>query len=356
MFFRARTGEGPDEIRRPSVGKFYATLLDNEMEAAEQYFIDRMRARGLHHTVILENMKRTPQDVSQHLKLNFMLWVLNGLATSHRVATFHAHVGEQCCYLCKRDIDSIDHLCSCPVSRLLVIEAHAITDGFVELPSDKNFHWMQCSLAPEMIRHVLQINHALWRARCVLARGCAFDGRDLLRFLRKHIQDSWWTTVRKRDRQSQPPVPLVDNQKLYRTDGACRGQRRNRLRMAGAGAAYFGRGSDVLAWCCTCLGEAVTNNIAEYEGILIALRRIDRIMHDSSVIEADSLLVVNQLLGRFAVRNANLKPDFREAMALIRRIRKRGALLEFRYIYREFNQIVDQLANDGADGNDASNH
>ena len=125
--------------------------------------------------------------------------------------------------------------------------------------------------------------------------------------------------------------------------------------MAGAGAAYFRRGSEVIAWCCTCLGESVTNNIAEYEGILIALRRIDRIMHDSGVIEADSLLVVNQLLGRFAVRNENLKPYFREAMVLIRRIRDRGVLLDFRHIYREFNEVADQLANDGADGNNTSN-
>ena len=67
------------------------------------------------------------------------------------------------------------------------------------------------------------------------------------------------------------------------------------------------------------------------------------------VLEADSILVVNQILGKFVIRVPTLKPYFREIMGLIQRIRGRGQLLILRHIYREFNTVADELANNGVD-------
>ena len=89
IHFRSCTEMGPEEIRKPSVGKLYARLLDSEMSGAREYFVERLRARSLDDTAILENLKKIPAAVSQHLRLNYMLWVCNGLATTHRVATFN---------------------------------------------------------------------------------------------------------------------------------------------------------------------------------------------------------------------------------------------------------------------------
>ena len=103
-----------------------------------------------------------------------------------------------------------------------------------------------------------------------------------------------------------------------------------------------------------CLGEGFTNNTTEYEGILEALRRILRIGHPAAVLEGDTLLIISQLLGKFAVRAENLKPYFRDAMLLIRMIRQGGQQLTLRHIYREFNTIADHHANVGADGTTGS--
>mgnify|MGYP001179816691 CR=1 FL=1 len=43
---------------------------------------------------------------------------------------------------------------------------------------DADQHLLQGTLEPIEIGYILKVNHAIWRARCVLARGCAFDGRD----------------------------------------------------------------------------------------------------------------------------------------------------------------------------------
>ena len=94
----------------------------------------------------------------------------------------------------------------------------------------------------------------------------------------------------------------------------------------------------------------MTNNIAEYEGILEALRRIVRLGHANVVLEGDTLLIINQLNGQFGVKAEVLKPYFRDAMFLIRQIRDARQHLILRHIYREFNEVADGYANRGADG------
>ena len=100
----------------------------------------------------------------------------------------------------------------------------------------------------------------------------------------------------------------------------------------------------VLAELHGALGRA-TNNVAEYQGLLAALRwAVD---HDerSVHIRADSELLVKQMRGEYRVKNAGLKPLFLQACALIRQIGD----VQFEHVRREFNEDADRLSNLGMD-------
>ncbi len=67
-------------------------------------------------------------------------------------------------------------------------------------------------------------------------------------------------------------------------------------------------------------GEIVTNNQAEYRSLIAALARvleIDGAGQPSIVIRGDSKLVLEQLAGRWKVKNAGLAPLYREASSLL---------------------------------------
>ena len=67
--------------------------------------------------------------------------------------------------------------------------------------------------------------------------------------------------------------------------------------------------------------EIVTNNQAEYRSLIAALQRILETNGDASasvVIHGDSKLVLEQLAGRWKVKNAGLAPLHREASSLLR--------------------------------------
>jgi ribonuclease HI len=88
----------------------------------------------------------------------------------------------------------------------------------------------------------------------------------------------------------------------------------------------------------------MTNNMAEYEALVRALHKIEQ-SHISTVrIYTDSLLVANQVLGRYQMKNAGLKPYLEKARMLIRTFGD----FEIQYIPRESNRIADKLAKQGA--------
>ena len=92
------------------------------------------------------------------------------------------------------------------------------------------------------------------------------------------------------------------------------------------------------------LGVA-TNNVAEYNGLLAALRWAAEHGHRKLHIRADSELLVKQMRGEYKVKNEGLKPLFLQACALIRRIGD----VSFEHVRREFNKDADRLSNLGMD-------
>jgi ribonuclease HI len=88
-----------------------------------------------------------------------------------------------------------------------------------------------------------------------------------------------------------------------------------------------------------------TNNVAEYSGLLAALRWATvtgvRTLH----IRSDSELLVKQMLGQYRVKNAGLQPLYEEARSMARRIGR----VTFEHVRREFNKDADRLANEAMD-------
>ncbi len=94
-----------------------------------------------------------------------------------------------------------------------------------------------------------------------------------------------------------------------------------------------------------------TNNIAEYNGLLAALRWAAHHGHRKVHIRADSELLVKQMRGEYKVKNEGLKPLFLQACALIRSI---GGDVSFEHVRREFNKDADRLSNLGMDEAEAA--
>ena len=88
-----------------------------------------------------------------------------------------------------------------------------------------------------------------------------------------------------------------------------------------------------------------TNNIAEYNGLLAALRwAVDEGVRSLHV-KADSELMVKQMLGVYRVKNPGLQPLYEEA----RRLADRIGRVTFEHVRREFNADADRLANEAMD-------
>ena len=91
---------------------------------------------------------------------------------------------------------------------------------------------------------------------------------------------------------------------------------------------------------CGFLGTT-TNNVAEYSGLLEALA-VARAEGASEVeIVSDSLLLVNQMLGKFRVKHPNLIPLYEKA----RRLSASFARFSIRHTLRAGNKEADRLAN-----------
>jgi ribonuclease HI len=89
----------------------------------------------------------------------------------------------------------------------------------------------------------------------------------------------------------------------------------------------------------------MTNNVAEYYGLIAALDYAQSQGVRALRIESDSELLVRQMLGHYKVKSPELRPLFERA-------KKMSATLEsFRidHVYREHNSEADALANEALD-------
>jgi broad specificity phosphatase PhoE/ribonuclease HI len=92
------------------------------------------------------------------------------------------------------------------------------------------------------------------------------------------------------------------------------------------------------------LGVA-TNNVAEYSGLIAGLRAAAELGAAHVDVRMDSKLVVEQMSGRWQIKNPGLRPLAAEAAKLVRRFEA----VTFDWIPRERNKDADALANKAMD-------
>ena len=95
-------------------------------------------------------------------------------------------------------------------------------------------------------------------------------------------------------------------------------------------------------------GDAIgvaTNNVAEYRGLIAGLEWAKRRGESEVLIKSDSLLLVQQMLGNFKVKNAGLQPLHAQARMLAHGI---GGV-SYEHVGRAKNAHADRLANSAMD-------
>lgn len=125
-----------------------------------------------------------------------------------------------------------------------------------------------------------------------------------------------------------------------RVDGASRGN----PGQAGAGAVIRDPQGNVARELRRYLG-VMTNNMAEYSALVMALAEAKAMGVSEVEVFADSELMVKQLTGKYKVKSADLKPLYDEAYSLLKGFRRYKIV----HVYREENSLADKLANEAID-------
>jgi probable phosphoglycerate mutase len=106
--------------------------------------------------------------------------------------------------------------------------------------------------------------------------------------------------------------------------------------------------------CCCCISSGavvaeirqylgiVTNNVAEYQALRLTLERAVELDIKNVNVFMDSKLVVEQLMGRWQIKNQHLKAINEQILDLVANF----DTITFTHIYRNFNTRADKLANE----------
>ncbi len=95
-------------------------------------------------------------------------------------------------------------------------------------------------------------------------------------------------------------------------------------------------------------GDSVTNNHAEYAGLIAALMTLGELSDEEIVVKSDSSMLINQMAGRWKVSKKAYRNKaegkyvdrFLDAKELARKFRK----MSFEWVPRELNSQADELS------------
>ncbi len=125
------------------------------------------------------------------------------------------------------------------------------------------------------------------------------------------------------------------------TDGASRGNPGE----SGIGVILKDEAGTILFQASGYIGVA-TNNVAEYQALLVCLKKARELRCTKLVVHSDSELMVRQLSGKYRVKDKKLQSYFREAHSLLK---DSPFTFEIVHVAREGNRDADDLANQGID-------
>ena len=137
-----------------------------------------------------------------------------------------------------------------------------------------------------------------------------------------------------------PGVPARHESVVINADGGSRGN----PGPAGYGAVVCAPDGTVLAERAASLGF-VTNNVAEYSGLIAGLQAARDLGAVIVTARMDSKLVVEQMSGRWKVKHPDMKPLVQKATALVGEFER----VDFEWVPRAENSHADRLANEAMD-------
>jgi len=123
---------------------------------------------------------------------------------------------------------------------------------------------------------------------------------------------------------------------ILRFDGCSKGN----PGLSGSGAVIYKEGIEIWAGG-EFVGEKTTNNVAEYQGLLLGFRNAILLGIVSMKVEGDSLLVIKQMKGEYKVNSSHLYELYEQA----KNFEKQFKSVTYGHILRSFNKRADRLAN-----------
>ena len=127
--------------------------------------------------------------------------------------------------------------------------------------------------------------------------------------------------------------------KIY-TDGGARGN----PGPAGIGIVFYDQKNYLIEKYSQAIGKK-TNNQAEYEAVVFALKKAKKIKFKNVECFSDSELIVNQLSHKYKIKDKKLQPLFIQVWNLMIDFDK----IIFHHIPREKNKEADKLVNQALD-------
>ena len=115
---------------------------------------------------------------------------------------------------------------------------------------------------------------------------------------------------------------------------------KNNPGLAGAGAVIYKYNKEIWSGCLF-VGTNTTNNYAEYSGLIIGMEKAIELNIKVLHVEGDSLLVINQMTGKYKCNSPNLIDNYNKAKELAAKFDS----INFAHIFRNKNARADELSN-----------
>lgn len=127
---------------------------------------------------------------------------------------------------------------------------------------------------------------------------------------------------------------------IVEADGGSRGN----PGIAGAGALIRDDDGVVLDALAVPLGDHMTNNVAEYQGLIAGLRMATALDPASVTVRLDSKLVVEQMSGRWKIKHPDMQVLAKTARAILP-----ASKVTYAWVPRKKNTDADALSNEAMD-------
>ena len=339
---------------------FYKVLLEAEKPHWEGYLRERVRARGWDGEAMLTQLRKLPRSTPQAHRWFLLKIQLNGPMTKSRIAKAVKGVEAETCFVCRAAEDTISHLTECEG----ILEAYTRVQrgtGLPAAPGGMRTLMLQEDMDGGTRSALIAFYAAAWKTRHTCRRLEKTTTPDELADIIKTCLECPWltyctpTTTRKERRRGnlRPPKEVSTKCAVYRSDGASRRNGRGGS-LAGMGAAYWAPGArgkgPPTERAREYLGKGVSNNVAEYKGLVESMTRAPRQPQEKEVVfEVDSMLLANHVGHTWACRHPTLAPLYEKCCELGDTLTENGVKWEIRHIYREYNQAADALSNEAID-------